>query len=72
METLTRRSPKTARNTSRALFQAEGFREVKEVQLQLCSDASRQGYAAVAYLRLKDVSSRIHCAFVMGKARLAP
>ena len=38
----------------------------------LFSDASRQGYAAVAYLRLKDVFNRIHCAFVMGKARLAP
>lgn len=48
------------------------FDEVKEVQLHLFSDASRQGYAAVAYLRLKDVNNRIHCAFVMGKARLAP
>ncbi|XP_022784343.1 uncharacterized protein LOC111324942 [Stylophora pistillata] len=48
------------------------FGEVKEVQLHLFSDASRQGYAAVAYLRLKDVTNQVHCAFVMGKARLAP
>ena len=27
---------------------------------------------AVAYLRLVDVFDRIHCSFVMGKARLAP
>ena len=53
-------------------FKPKEFGEVKEVQLHLFSDASRQGYASVAYLRLKDVSNRIHCAFVMGKARLAP
>jgi len=30
------------------------------------------GDGAVAYLRLVDVFDRIHCSFVMGKARLAP
>ena len=54
------------------LHQIQGFGEVKEVQLRLFSDASRQGYAAVAYLRLKDVTNQVHCVFVMGKARLAP
>ena len=53
-------------------FKPKGFGEVKEVQLHLFSDASRQGYAAAAYLRLKDVTNQVHCAFVMGKARLAP
>ena len=53
-------------------FKPKEFGEVKEVQLHLFSDASHQGYAAVAYLRLKDVTDQIHCAFVMGKARLAP
>ena len=53
-------------------FKPKGFGEVKEVQLHLFSDASRQGYAAVAYLRLKDVTNQVHCVFVMGKARLAP
>ncbi|XP_022803018.1 uncharacterized protein LOC111340435 [Stylophora pistillata] len=53
-------------------FKPKEFGEVKEVQLHLFSDASRQGYAAVAYLRLKDVTNQVHCAFVMGKARLAP
>ena len=53
-------------------FKPKGFDEVKEVELHLFSDASRQGYAAVAYLRLKDVTNQVHCAFVMGKARLAP
>ena len=53
-------------------FKPQGFGEIKEVELHLFSDASRQGYAAVAYLRLKDVANQVHCAFVMGKARLAP
>ena len=53
-------------------FKPKGFGEVKEVQLHLFSDASHQGYAAVAYLHLKDVTNQVHCAFVMGKARLAP
>ena len=53
-------------------FKPKEFDEVKETQLHLFSDASRQGYASVAYLRLKDTSDQIHCAFVMGKARLAP
>ena len=30
------------------------------------------GYGAVAYFHLVDVIDRIHCSFVMGKARLAP
>ena len=30
------------------------------------------GYGAVAYLSLVDVFDRIHCSFVMRKARLAP
>ena len=29
-------------------------------------------YASVAYLRFKDTSNQVHCAFVIGKARLAP
>ena len=53
-------------------FRPREFGEVREVQLHLFSDASRQGYASVAYLRAKDENSQIHCAFVMGKARLAP
>ena len=53
-------------------FKPKGFSEFKEAQLHLFADTFRQGYAAVAYLRLKDVSNQVHCAFVMVKARLAP
>ena len=50
-------------------FKLKGFSEVKEVQLHLFSDTSRQWYPAVIYLHLKDVTNQVHCAFVMGKAR---
>ena len=53
-------------------FKPKGFGEIKEVELHLFFDASHQGYAAVAYLHLKDVTNQVHCAVVMGKARLAP
>lgn len=53
-------------------FKPKGFGEVKEVQLHLFSDAFCQGYVAVAYFRFKDVTHRVHCAFVIAKARLAP
>ena len=53
-------------------FKPREFDKLEEDQLHLFSDASRQGYAAVGYLRLKDASNQIHCAFVMGKAILAP
>ena len=53
-------------------FKPKEFTQVQEIQLHLFSDASRQGYAAAAYFRLKDVAGRVHCSFVMGKARLAP
>ena len=53
-------------------FRPKGFVKVQETQLHLFSDASRQGYSSVAYLRFEDVEGRVHCSFVMGKARLAP
>ena len=53
-------------------FKPEGFGKVQETQLHLFSDASRKGYSVTAYLRLKDITGKIHCSFVIGKARLAP
>ena len=48
------------------------FGYIVEIQLHLLSDASRSGYSAVAFLRLTDSDKQVYCAFVMGKARLAP
>ena len=53
-------------------FKPKGFGTVSDVQLHMFSDASRVGYASVGYLRLMNEKGGIQCAFVMGKARLAP
>ena len=41
-------------------------------QLHIFSDASTIGYGSVAYIRLCDKDEKIHTAFLLGKARLAP
>ena len=43
----------------------------QEIQFHLFSDALGQRCSAAAYFRVKDVDGRVHCSFVMGKARLA-
>ena len=48
------------------------FKEVKYSQIHVFSDASVRGYGAVAYLRICDREGKLHTAFLMGKARLAP
>ncbi|XP_028405254.1 uncharacterized protein LOC114527759 [Dendronephthya gigantea] len=53
-------------------FIPPSFGKVVSRQFHLFSDASLYGYGSVAYLRLKDDEGRIHCAFLMGKSRLAP
>ena len=53
-------------------FKPKGFTQVQDIQLHLFSDASRQGYSAAAYFRMRNNDVRVHCSFVMGKARLAP
>ena len=53
-------------------FKPAVFGDIVEIQLHLFSDASRSGYSAVAFLCLTDSDKQVYCAFVMGKARLAP
>ena len=48
------------------------FGYVRSCQLHCFSDASELGYGMVCYLRLIDDSGRIHCAFILGKSRVAP
>ena len=52
------------------MFQA--LVKIKEQNFMFFSDGSRVGYGAVAYLRLVDDDDRIHCAFIIGRARVAP
>ena len=50
----------------------DGYGNVKDTQLHLFSDASESGYGVAAYVRFVNEEEKIHCAFVMGKARVAP
>ena len=49
-----------------------GFGDVISQEVHIFSDASSTGYGAVAYLRQCNEEGRIHCSFLIGKARLAP
>ena len=53
-------------------FKTPNFGEITSTQLHHFADASQQGYGAVTYLRITDVSGNVKCSFVMGKSRLAP
>ena len=48
------------------------FGEVVSTQLHNFADASERGYGAVSYLRVVNASGDHHCAFLIGKSRLAP
>lgn len=53
-------------------FKPTGFGESVLNQLHHFADASEEGYGTVSYLLQKNSSSDVHCAFVMGKSRVAP
>ena len=50
----------------------KGFTSIKCIQLHHFADASTVGYGAVTYLRTVNTNNGIHCAFIMGKARVTP
>lgn len=56
---------------SRCLKPTE-FGNIVSRQLHSFSDASPIGYGQVSYLRQENDRGDVHCAFLMGKARLAP
>ena len=64
--------PKLEQFTIDRCFKTPYFGEITSTQLHHFADASQQGYGAVTYLRITDVSGNVKCSFVMGKSRLAP
>lgn len=48
------------------------FGQVVRTELHHFSDASSRCYGQCSYLRLVDDANKVHCAFVMGKSRVAP
>ncbi|XP_028415653.1 uncharacterized protein LOC114539014 [Dendronephthya gigantea] len=54
-------------------FKPKDFGKLREVELHHFSDASQEhGYGTVSYLRLVNDAGRVHCSFVMGKAKVKP
>ncbi len=47
------------------------FGQLTSTQLHHLSDASKDGYGTVLYLRLQNDEEKIHLAFILGKARVA-
>ncbi|KAG1929293.1 hypothetical protein F2P79_023066 [Pimephales promelas] len=47
-------------------------KDVRQCELHHFSDASVSGYGMCSYLRVVSKSEEVHCALVMGKARVAP
>ncbi|XP_048041384.1 uncharacterized protein LOC125265300 [Megalobrama amblycephala] len=52
-------------------FTPPNFGKILRTELHHFSDASSQGYGQCSYIRLVS-ESKVHCALVMGKARVAP
>ncbi|XP_030596228.1 uncharacterized protein LOC115787620 [Archocentrus centrarchus] len=50
----------------------KGFGGLKHSQLHHFADASKDGYGAVTYIRLRDCKDHVHVAFLLGKARVTP
>ena len=48
------------------------FYELSSIQLHHFSDASKEGYGAVSYLRLTDALGNVAYSILLGKARVAP
>jgi len=48
------------------------YASLKSLQLHHFADASTSGSGFVTYLRTVSYTEQIHCAFLFGKARLAP
>lgn len=48
------------------------FGKVTNIELHHFSDASTFGYGQCSYVRFVNKNGRVHCAFLMGKARVAP
>ena len=53
-------------------FKPPEFGEVKNCEIHVFSDASLHCYGSCCYLRLINCKDKIHCSFVIGKARVAP
>ena len=56
----------------RRCLKPDGFAHPVSSQLHHFADASENGYGTVSYLRMLNQYHQVHCAFLMGKARVVP
>ena len=56
----------------RRCIKPEDFGIIKEPPIHNFSDASEEGYGQSTYLRLVNVSGKVHCYLLMGKSRVTP
>ena len=56
----------------RRSIKPEGLGVIKEALLHHFSDASEEGYGQSTYLRLVNLSGKIHCCLLMEKLRVTP
>ena len=56
----------------RRCYKPNNFGKLKSIEVHHFSDASADGYGQCSYLRLVDDKNRIHCSFLLGKARVTP
>ena len=64
--------PTLAAVSIKRCFIPPDFQQPIRREMHHFADASTSGYAVVTYLRVADDDGKVHCAFVMGKTRLAP
>lgn len=50
----------------------DGFGRIVQANLHHFCDASMEGYGAVSYLRAVNDEGKVHCCFMLAKAKLAP
>ena len=72
MESMEKQFEGLGENFLRGCIQPEGFGIIKEASLHHFSDASEEGYGQSTYLRLVNVSGKIHCCLLMGQSRVIP
>ena len=53
-------------------YKPNDFSKLKSIEVHHFSDASADGYGQCSYLRLVDDKNRVHCSFLLGKARVTP
>ncbi|XP_063964979.1 uncharacterized protein LOC135156433 [Lytechinus pictus] len=53
-------------------YKPTNFKSIKSIQFHYFTDASTSGYGQCTYMRLTDVTDKVHCTLVIGKSRVAP